>query len=215
MSEQDLTPLREGRMTVARRARWFERGPREANEIWLVLHGYGQLARPFLDSCRTLAREERLLIAPEALSRFYLRGGRGPIGASWMTREERESEIEDYVEYLDALLEHLAPAGARAVQISVLGFSQGVATAWRWAARTQRPPLRLIALGGGVPTELDLSAPRLRELEVVLATGEHDESFTPQQAAADRTRLETAGVRCELRLHARGHEIDRELLAQL
>lgn len=215
MREHDPAPLREGQLSVVRRARWFERGPRAASELWLVLHGYGQLARPFLDSCRALARDDRLLIAPEALSRFYLRGGRGPIGASWMTREERESEIDDYVEYLDAVLEHVAPAREPAARVCVLGFSQGVATAWRWAARTRRTPARLIALGGGVPAELELGAPPLRNIEVVLATGQHDESFTPQQAAAELTSLEAAGMRCELVVHERGHEIDSGLLARL
>lgn len=208
-------PAREGRMSVVRRARWFERGPRDADELWLVLHGYGQLARPFLDSCGALARERRLLVAPEALSRFYLRGGRGPIGASWMTREERESEIEDYVDYLESLLELITRDSAPTAQVCVLGFSQGVAAAWRWAVRARRAPRRLIALGGGSPAELDLGAPRLRQIEVLLATGERDEAFTPQQAEAERARLEAAGVRCELALHPRGHEVDAELLARL
>src|SRR2546425_9676771 len=73
-----------------------------------VCHGSGQLAARSLRHFEPLADGTRLVVAPEALSRFYLEDTTVPakerkVGATWMTRENRLSEIDDYVRYLDAL----------------------------------------------------------------------------------------------------------------
>ncbi|MEZ4763957.1 MAG: hypothetical protein R3C26_12480 [Calditrichia bacterium] len=39
------------------------------------------------------------------MSRFYLQSTNGRIGATWMTREDRENEIADYLAYLNNLSE--------------------------------------------------------------------------------------------------------------
>ena len=67
-----------------------------ARELWYVLHGYGQLAAPFLEEFRAIDDGTRLIVAPEALSRFYEGDAQArlhkdaSVGASWMTREDRE-----------------------------------------------------------------------------------------------------------------------------
>ena len=57
----------------------------------------------FLGYCQALEDESRVLVAPEGLSRFYVNATHGLVGASWMTREDRQHEIDDYVGYLDAI----------------------------------------------------------------------------------------------------------------
>jgi hypothetical protein len=46
--------------------------PAEATQAWFVLHGYGQLARYFINSFKVLKDLNIHVVAPEALSRFYL-----------------------------------------------------------------------------------------------------------------------------------------------
>ncbi|MBU1820027.1 MAG: phospholipase, partial [Bacteroidetes bacterium] len=90
-----------------------------------------------------------LIVAPEALSRFYLNGDFNRVGASWMTREARESEIDDYVAYLESVSKSIfQDYSPEDVQITVLGFSQGTATACRWLNRGQIRCDRLIFWGG-------------------------------------------------------------------
>jgi hypothetical protein len=69
-------------------------------EVWIVCHGHGQLASRFLTRFIPIEREDRLFVAPEALSRYYLTPAQGgphapntPVGASWMTSQDREHEI--------------------------------------------------------------------------------------------------------------------------
>src|SRR4051812_22690064 len=132
---------------VRRTARYYTIGPTHGfpRELWFVCHGYGQLARRFLAQFAPIDDGTRLIVAPEALSRFYLdpvserRGQASPrIGASWMTKEARDAEIHDYIAYLDQLAtemrHHLSGAGPRIV---VLGFSQGTATVCRWLGASE------------------------------------------------------------------------------
>jgi hypothetical protein len=69
-----------------------------------VLHGYAQLAERFLRWFRPVDDGQTWIVAPEALSRFYLettlKGSHGPaIGATWLTREAREADLADHVDY--------------------------------------------------------------------------------------------------------------------
>ena len=94
--------VRERHIRVARTGRYHTLGEAGANlrEVWFVCHGYRQLGRRFLPRFAELDDGTRRIGAPEALSRFYLHDpetGHGkdvPIGATWMTREDRENEID-------------------------------------------------------------------------------------------------------------------------
>ena len=131
--------MRERHIRVTRSARYFTLGDAAASttELWLVTHGYGQLAGEFLRAFTVLDDGSRLIVAPEALNRFYVvpvahtQAADRPVGATWMTREDRENEIADYVDFLDAVYRESALGAAH---VTALGFSQGVATACRWAA---------------------------------------------------------------------------------
>ena len=72
-----------------------------------------------------------------------------------MTREDRETDIRDYVAYLDRVVEHVTPSRAQ-VRIRALGFSQGCATAFRWAALGATRVHDLILWAGEVPPDVVL-----------------------------------------------------------
>jgi predicted esterase len=216
----DERPAEEHHLQISRTARFWTLGDPAAahEEVWLVLHGYGQLARRFLRRFAAQASERRLVVAPEALSRFYIGSGEGRhgpdalVGATWMTREDREAEIRDYVAYLDRLAAAVVPHGAR---LTVLGFSQGVATAWRWIAYGGPPEVeRLVAWAGVLPPDLDLerAAAALDGAEVVLVSGERDRTVPPDASVEAATRLEAAGIACRVLRHRGGHDIDEETL---
>ena len=79
----------------------------EEKEIWLVLHGYGQLAEYFIRKFQVFDSPSRLFVAPEGTNYTYQDGFRGRVGANWMTRHERESAIANNHRYLDRLMEEL------------------------------------------------------------------------------------------------------------
>ena len=166
-----------------------------------------------------------MIVAPEALSRFYLdpvaerRNQREPrVGATWMTREHREAEIADYVSYLDqlvgALRQQLSGAAARLV---VVGFSQGTATVCRWLGRGAQRADELVLWGGGLPPELDLGAwhERLRGAAITLVAGDADEFVTTAAVAAEGARLTAAGVAFKTQHYTGGHAVSATALHEL
>ena len=192
--------------------------------VWVVLHGYSQRAAVFIRSFSDLAAPDALVVAPEALNRYYLVGPEAgtaterPVGATWMTREDRASEISDYVEYLDTLfdeviLEHVR-SGAR---VAVIGFSQGAATATRWLVHGRGSIDRLILWGGLLPPETDLSAAnaRLRATPLTIVVGTRDQYIDEDSLAAEVARLDAAQLSCDLIRFDGGHVITRGVFPQL
>jgi predicted esterase len=226
-TEKKLRTFEERHLTVPRSARYAVLGSTdgELSEVWFVCHGHGQLARRFLSRFLPLERPDRLFVAPEALSRYYLSPPRGgphapdaPVGASWMTYEDREAEIEDYVSYLDLLHDQIfARVDRAAVRLWVLGFSQGVATVARWVARGKVEPDRVVFYAGVLPSELNArSAARLaRNSPLTIVLGTDDEFARPEVIAQQEARLRELGVGHETIRFDGGHEITPEVLARL
>ena len=215
----------ERHIQVQRTARYHvlgkEHGP--VQEVWFVLHGYQQLAGRFINRFRALDDGTRRIVAPEALSRFYTSqepGRHGPtakVGATWMTREDRLNEIQDYVAYLDALADQVGGGAAHPARVTVLGFSQGVATAARWVTVGRVRPSRLILWGDHVPPDLDVdrAARVLAGVDVVLARGRRDPVFEHGLGAAEMERLDAAGLVYNVAEYDGGHDIDQRLLMEL
>ena len=223
----DSSAIVEHAISIPRSARYYTLGPTHGfpRELWIVCHGYGQLARRFIQSFSALDDGTRLVVAPEALSRFYLdpirvrRNESSPrVGATWMTREDRDAEIADYVSYLErvATLVRHALAGA-APRLVVFGFSQGTATVCRWLQTSDVRAERIILWSGGLPPEIDLVAwaARMHVASLTLVSGESDELVSPNTVTADAERLSAAGVAFDVVRHPGGHAIDSTVLVQL
>jgi predicted esterase len=219
--------MQEHQLRVERTARYYLLGSpgNHVRRLWVALHGYGQLASSLLRRCETLVRADTLVVAPEALSRFYLAPVSpaahrdAQVGASWMTREARESEIADYVAYLDRLhAELIRECGGNELETRVLGFSQGAATAVRWALLGQSgpPPRQLLVWAGGLPQEMwtDAARARLANTEIVLAAGDADPYVSAEDFDRIVERLETAGYRPRAFPFVGGHTVTREALAR-
>lgn len=212
----------EHHIEVTRRARYFTLGNvRDAREIWFLLHGYSQLARRFLRHFRPLASPGRLLVAPEALNRYYSEYAPGfhhpdaRIGATWMTREDRLTEIADYVAYLDRLYHALLPDAPTGTRCVLLGFSQGAATAARWAALGQARFHHLVLWAGFPPPELVRAPATFRAAALTLVFGRADEYAEPGRVEAESAALREAGVAHRLCWFNGGHRLDPDTMLQL
>lgn len=201
---------------VRRTARYHVLGELDAApEIWIVIHGYGQLARYFLNNFKGL-ETGRCFIAPEGLSRFYLDAQHSRVGATWMTREDRLHEIDDHVAYLDALLAAVQERAIPTASVNVLGFSQGVATASRWMMRTIHRIHRLVLWAGSLPPELDREAlAAWRGVTVDAVLGDADEYAEPEQLEEQVQKLASAGLVVRKHLFQAGHRLDSATLARL
>lgn len=218
MSDAPAVEAVEHLVVTTRHARYLTLGPtgETARELWLVCHGYGQLASFFIRHFGAVDDGTRRVVAPEALSRFCLarprRGGRTDerIGATWMTREMREVEIDDYVRYLDAVAVRERAAVPPGTPLVVLGFSQGAATVARWLARGGGPASHLILWGAGVPPDVDAAAAASAGAwrRLTLVAGRSDEFVSEDTVAAQGAALRQRGVPFELVRYDGGHRLD-------
>lgn len=217
----------EHRLAVYRTARYFllgdPSGPIE--EVWVACHGYGQHPAYFLRPFRAIQAPHRLIVAPEGLSRFYLDDASGRherVGASWMTREAREDEIEDYVRLLDTVYADVLTRSRRlAVRLVAFGFSQGGATVTRWLAASPMlgtPPAdRLVLWGSALPHDLDLAQHRawLDRVRLTLVAGEADPWATPEKVSTQERALHEHGVGYETIRFEGEHRLDDAVLRRL
>lgn len=171
-------------------ARYFTAGTLSAStrQIWVVLHGYGQLAQYFLRKFEPLAAQDIFLIAPEGLSRYYLseltNSGRADnkVGASWMTRENRQMDIDNYVRYLDAI--YVKELGATStIPVTLFGFSQGCATLCRWAVDGNPIFDRMILWAGLFPPDIDFEKGNriLSTKKTYMVIGDQDPFLIPER----------------------------------
>lgn len=185
---------------------------REAGDAALVIagfHGYMENAEIQMARLEALPGTERAtLISVQGLHRFY-RGRSEEVVAGWMTRQDREAVIADNIEYADRAIDAAAP---RDVPLFLLGFSQGVAMAFRAAIRGRRRPLGVVAVGGDVPPEL-LQDAAVRFPAVLLARGERDDWYTAAKLEADAAALRARRVDVETLVYPGGHEWTVEVAA--
>ncbi len=170
---------------VQRTARYFTLNAITADtkRIWVVFHGYGQLGEYFIRHFRQLDPKEDSIIALEGLSRFYVDGLGGRVGASWMTSEDREDEIADQNGYINAVLRDLGIDPSTEQRLTVLGFSQGTTTAVRWMVRNTIRVNHLVLWAGQLPHDVDMGMLQtlLADAKVDFCIGTEDEFITNVQ----------------------------------
>ncbi len=216
----------EQHIQVSRSARYYVLGTPQpdTNDVWIVCHGFAQLASRFLRRFEPAQVISRLIVAPEALNRFYIdtsprpHGPDAVIGATWMTREDRSNEIRDYVRYLDAVHDEVMQTVDRSrVRLLVLGFSQGTATVCRWISMGKVRPDHLVLWSGNIPADLELPDSRgpWLDLSVTTVRGSEDAGVNRMTIAADRDRLLRAGAKWEMVEFDGGHEMHAATLLGL
>lgn len=184
--------------------------------VWLVCHGYGQLATYFARHFNHLNPTTNVIIAPEGLSKFYLQGFSGRVGASWMTKEHRLHEIEDYITYLDLLLWKIKQEAKATFRLHVLGFSQGATTVSRWLATAEVNCTKLILWAGLFPEVVALSHKLTANVsKIYLVHGDQDPYVTPEKLAAQEQLFRDWGIDYRIINFTGGHELDRTVLQQL
>lgn len=207
------------------KARYFKLGEIKAStkKVWFVLHGYGQLAEYFLRKFKSLEQGQVCVIAPEGLSRFYLedvnkrsQGGSQRVGATWMTRENRLMDIENYLTYLHTVYENEI-AGRTDLEITILGFSQGAATASRWALENRIHFNRLILWAGIFPEDMDFQRGHevLSSKQVQLVYGTQDPFINDERLVHMQTLTDKLKVNATVTTFHGAHEIDEPTLLSL
>ena len=155
--------------------------------VWLVFHGMSYLSRYFLKYFKGLNTEENYIIAPQAPSKFYIQPSFRHVGASWLTKENTQTETENIMLYIDAVLEKESiPSN---VNFIILGYSQGVSIAMRYVTKRQLHCYKLVLMSGGIPKELVKDDFKFLNADIKHIYGIHDEYLDEERMRYETNRI--------------------------
>ena len=204
----------------------------KTENIWLVCHGYGQLAKYFIRRFDILDLEKNYVIAPQGLSKFYIDGSYRKVGASWLTKENREMDLQNTLTYLRFIYENevVKPLQrfleynknySNNLKINLLGFSQGAAMISRWAVACQIPFDKLVIWGGRFPDEIQQEQLNFVKpsSEIILVIGDKDEFYQQNYIDEETTKLTNKFTELiktpQLIVFDGIHEVRRDILQQI
>jgi len=190
---------------------------KKTKKIWLIFHGYGQLADEFSKIFSGYFTEENCLIFPQGLSKFYLKGVSNKIGANWMTSVDRDLDIFNYISYLNQIFDDEIKPFLDQVEFIVLGFSQGGHTASRWIYSSEIKYDKLILWGSALAKEIDNNIIR-KSFSLgknITVLGDEDRFIDEEKLNAIEKRYESIGFRYQLIEYHGGHDIQPEILKKI
>ncbi|MDX1700204.1 MAG: hypothetical protein R3250_06265 [Melioribacteraceae bacterium] len=212
--------IKELKFNTSKTARYYTLGTfnGDTTDIWFVFHGYGQLAKEFLSEFEVISDRSNLIIAIEALNRFYYRGFSGKVGASWMTKEARDDDIADNLIFINSVFERIISEKDRSrLKIHVLGFSQGTHTAVRWLASKRIPVVNLILWSGAFPHDINYAdnSEYWSNIRTKIVLGSDDKMINQEMLRSELDFLKGKNLDIELINFHGGHHLEKELLYKL
>ena len=186
--------------------------------IWIACHGYGQLAKHFMRRFDVLNPVENYIIIPQGLSSFYLTNDYAHVGASWMTKENREIDIYNQHQYLNAIFnQEIKQFENQKVKLVLFGFSQGVSTVWRWAVQRQLAFSKLVMWAGEFPREFTTETLSFvpNEAKLYFVIGTKDQYYDPDRIQLLSAKMEKLCKKPETILFEGKHEVNRDIINQI
>jgi len=195
---------------VSRTARYVlsSEPSKEVKNLWIVCHGYGQTATGFLNSFKSIFSKETLVVAPEGLSKFYWDGFNGKVVSSWMTKENRENEINDYVNFIEDVLNEIIPKLNNKLVCNAFGFSQGTSTISRWANRTKIKLNSIHLYSGQFPDDLLEKWNKKILPKLQFHIGNKDSFIKELELLKTKSKLNNHKIDFDLHTYKGGHKID-------
>ncbi len=204
---------------VTRTARYYTLGEftDSTKDIWILIHGHRQLAGKFIAEFNELADAGSFIYAPEGLMRLYVKGDYGDVGASWMTKEDRDSDIKDYVNYLDRLFfDEIEPkAKLNNIKINALGFSQGSATLARWLTMGKAKVDKAVFWCGSLAHDIDYTKnTNFKDTEIHQVFAANDPYYKNDFPESQINILKSAAINSKSYIFDGGHEISVQLMKE-
>jgi predicted esterase len=212
--------ISENFIQTSKTARYYLLGnpSNKIENIWFVFHGFGQLACDFINEFNCIANEKTLIIAPEAMNKFYIRGFTGKIGSTWMTKEDRENEIIDYINFANNVYkEILDKVDLSKINFNVFGFSQGGHTVLRWLNKSKVKVHNLIIWGSGFARDINYDEDLIywNNCKSKLVIGRKDKFITKETLEKEIKFLQSIGINYELIEFDGDHAIDEYILKKI
>ena len=157
------------------------------------------------------------MVAPQGPDQFYLdlMGGE-KVGFNWLTNYDKPTRIADVNAYLAKLVAHASDhVEFDPKRIYVLGFSQGVSMAWRFAVSGLVAPAGVIGCCADLAPDVAEKLPTREAFPAFLVHGENDDFFPREKLDHAVETLEKYGFPYTIHLHNEGHTLPPAAVAAI
>ncbi len=185
--------------------------------FWFALHGSKMLCEQMLYKFKDFDPTEHFVVAPEALIRFYEKDFGGPVVASWMTKRDRLDEIADFSAYLSGLYASFLQQLPKHCVKSILAFSQGGTTAFRWLHADLVAVDYFIPYACWVPEDIQLKQGKtnLTAPNILFTYGTEDQFLTQKRIDMVNAVLEQNNLGVTSLPYKGDHRISKEQLQHI
>jgi predicted esterase len=202
--DEEGSRVTEHALEAVTHGRYLLEGPADAATLVAGFHGYGETAEAQMERLRRLPGASACALASvQSLHLLYTKAN--AVVGSWMTRLGREHAIEDNSRYVASVIADAKRRRPAVERVVYAGFSQGVAMAYRAAARAGHPGDRVLAIGGDLPPDV-ADDPTAQLPQVLVARGLGDQWFTEAKLQRDLETLRARRVPVESVVFEGGHE---------
>ncbi len=189
----------------------------KTKNVWIVCHGFGYLSRYFIKHFEELNTDENYIIAPQASSKYYQGKNFRRVGASWLTKENTQKEIENVLRNLDSIFD--AENIPEDKNLIILGFSQGVSVSTRWVASRKLKCNALVIFSGGIPNELTKENFKFlveNKTSVYHFIGNNDEYLNEDRKQLELKKINSLfGNNATIETFEGTHELKKEMLLKI
>ena len=190
----------------------------KTENIWIVFHGYGQLSKYFIRRFDVLEGDKNYIIAPQGLSKFYVDEDFKNVGASWLTKEDKESDLLNQQKYLIKLMDELkSKIDFSKIKINLFGFSQGVSAFTRLLINYNMKIDNIIIWAGWVPDEFfNINKDVLKDTNLFFVVGNKDKYYNnPIIKGYIEKFKKTLNKEIDYFVFDGGHIVDRKVLKKI
>ena len=186
----------------------------KTKNVIFACHGMGYLSRYFLKYFKGLNSDDNYIIIPQAQSKYYIAPKMKHVGASWLTKENTQKEMENIISYFDSVLSN---EKIENLNFIFLGYSQGVSVAMRYLAKRKIIVSKLILMSGGIPKELTPKDFKYLKNKAVIyyVYGDKDEYITEDFLNSEKKRFEDLFSNINYIEFDGNHEIKTEIIESI
>jgi predicted esterase len=180
--------------------------PAGRHRLLVGFHGYGENAEKHKAELDRLGLDGWRTASVQALHPFY-NTKTNEVIASWMTSLDRDLAIADNIAYVKSAVDRIEEESGRAETLVFIGFSQGVAMAYRAAASSGHACQGIVALAGDLPPDVKAAqANGLRLPRVLVGRGDGDTWYTAEVMERDLESLRDFAADVQTVVFQGGHE---------
>lgn len=186
--------------------------------LLIAVHGYGAHKRYMMREARLVADERFVVASLQApFQHFRLTGDGYRTGFGWLTDFKPEESIAIHQNFVLRTIETLADSGTiDRERVFLFGFSQACALNFRFAFTYPKILRGVVALCGGIPSDLETNAIyKPTNADVLYVYGDADEFYEHEKFQTFGRKLKNYLPNFETKTYAAKHEITGEMRADV